>query len=583
MKELLTLRCPSEYGYWQASAILSDKRFPIVKRKLPRRLDPAPVRSAFMDATPPPDQNLRILQIYNIYRLALSAILLATFLTNPISTQLGNLVPSLFLQTALVYTSFSLTVLLVFRRTTHRELPQRLLSALFIGDILALTLLSHASSGVESGLALLHLVTVAAGSLLLRKRMSTFLAAIASIAIIFSEAYLNLRMSVPANQYIQAGLLGALLLAASLYLESLAERMRLSAQLAAEQASSILNLEQLNQLIIKRMRSGILVVDAAGTVLTANDAAHRMLHHAGVPGDAGPAAGLPAVLRKQLELWRQNPGRRLPTFAFSKSSPQMQANFAFLTPSSESSILIFLEDSSQMIQRVRQMKLASLGRLTASIAHEIRNPLGAISHASQLLDEAPALAPSEKRLIEIILNHCARVNHIIEDVLQMSRQRQEASERVNLKDWLAHFVENYRTTHQLNGPITIAVTQPDTEVRVIITQLEQILNNLFENGLRYSAQSTGFTTLTLEAGMTGPQEFQVPYLNVIDDGPGVDPQTEEHLFEPFHTTENAGTGLGLYISKELCEANQAQLSYRRTESGKSCFSIHFPHPDRNMD
>ena len=536
-----------------------------------------------MDATLPPDQNLRILQIHNIYRLALSTILLATFLTNPISTQLGNLVPSLFLQTALVYTAFSLIVLIAFRRSTHSELSQRLVSALFIGDILALTLLSHASSGVESGLALLHLVTVAAGSLLLRKRMSTFLAAIASIAIIFSEVYLNLRMSVPANQYIQAGLLGALLLAASLYLESLAERMRLSAQLAAEQASSILNLEQLNQLIIKRMRTGILVVDTAGAVLTANDAAHRMLRHAGTADDGAQAAIMPAVLRKQLELWRQNPGRRLPTFGFSKSSPQIQANFAFLTPSSESSILIFLEDSSQMIQRVRQMKLASLGRLTASIAHEIRNPLGAISHASQLLEEAPALAPAEKRLVEIILNHCARVNHIIEDVLHMSRQRQEASERVNLQDWLAQFVENYRSTHQLNGAITISVTPPETELRVIISQLEQILNNLFENGLRYSAQSTGFTTLSLEGGMTGPQEFQVPFLHVIDDGPGVDPQTEEHLFEPFHTTENAGTGLGLYISKELCEANQAQLSYRRTESGKSCFSIHFPHPDRNLD
>jgi len=158
-----------------------------------------------MDATPPPDQNLRILQIYNLYRLALSAILLASFLTNPISTQLGNLVPALFLQSALAYTASSLLVLLVFRRTQHREVPQRLISGLFIGDILALTLLSHASGGVESGLALLHLVTVAAGSLLLRKRMSTFLAAIASIAIIFIEAYLSLRMSVPANQYIQAG------------------------------------------------------------------------------------------------------------------------------------------------------------------------------------------------------------------------------------------------------------------------------------------------------------------------------------------------------------------------------------------
>jgi len=577
----------SECGYWQASAILSDKHFPIVKRKLPRDFTPAPVRPAFMDATLHSDQNIRILQVYNVYRLALSVILLATFLTNPISTQLGNLVPDVFLRSALTYTTFSLLVLMLFRGREHKVAQQRLLSTLFIGDILALTVLSHTSSGVESGLALLLLVTIAAASLLLRKRMSTFLAAIATLAIIFSEVYLNLRVNVPANQYIQAGLLGALLLAASIYLESLAERMRLSAQLTAAQASSILNLEQLNQLIITRMRTGILVVDAAENVLTANDAALRMLRLASGESNSNPAnadhVALPTVLRQQLTQWRTSPGRRLPTFGFSKSSPQIQANFAYLTSSSESSILIFLEDSSQMIQRVRQMKLASLGRLTASIAHEIRNPLGAISHASQLLEEAPALAPPEKRLIEIILNHCARVNHIIEDVLQMSRQRQEASERVNLFDWLTQFVEAYRSTHELNGNITIVVTPPETEVRVIISQLEQILNNLFENGLRYSALRTGITNLTLEGGMTGPHEQQVPFLNVIDDGPGVDHVTEEHLFEPFHTTENSGTGLGLYISKELCEANQAQLSYRRTDSGKSCFSIHFPNPDRNMD
>jgi len=540
-----------------------------------------------MDATPSSEQNFRILQIYNIYRLALSAILLATFLTNPISTQLGNLLPGLFLQSALAYTAFSLLVLLLFRGREHHVTQQRLLSALFIGDILALTFLSHASSGVESGLALLLLVTIAAASLMLQKRMSPFLAAIATLAIIFSEVYLNLRMDVPANQYIQAGLLGALLLAASIYLESLAERMRVSAQLAAEQASSIVNLEQLNQLIIKRMRTGILVVDTAERILTANDAALRLLRAVSSDKDdvdtGIESLELPAAIRQQLSLWRQNPGRRLPALGLSKSSPQIQANFAFLTPSSESSILIFLEDNTQMIQRVRQMKLASLGRLTASIAHEIRNPLGAISHASQLLAEAPALATAERRLLEIILNHCGRVNHIIEDVLQMSRQRQEATERVNLQDWLQHFVESYRATHQLNGRIAVKVTPRDTEVRVITSQLQQILNNLFENGLRYSALRTGITSLTLEGGMTGLLGQQIPYLDVIDDGPGVDPATEEHLFEPFHTTENAGTGLGLYISKELCEANQAQLSYRRTDAGKSCFSIHFPHPDRNLD
>jgi len=525
------------------------------------------------------DQNSRILQIYNLYRLALSSILLATFQTNPVTTQLGSLDPSLFLQTSLLHTSFSLLVLVVLRWRDPAHLPAQLPSALFMADILALTLLGYASSGVESGLPLLHLVTIAAASLVLRRRLSTFLAAIATLAVILSELYISLLTFVPANQYIQAGLLGALLMAASIYLESLAERMRQGAQLAAEQASSILNLEQLNQLIIRRMRTGVLVVDATGKVLTANDAALQLLHP-GVEQPATPdAPALPEILRQQLQQWQDNAGIRLPAFALSRASAQLQASFTYLNPGSRSSILIFLEDTAQMIQRVRQMKLASLGRLTASIAHEIRNPLGAISHASQLLRESPDLPAADARLVEIILTHCARVNHIIEDVLHMSRQRQEASEPIILQEWLTSYIDNYRATHSVTGTISLSIEPPSTQVRVITSQLEQILNNLFENGLRYSQKKTGIGSLSLEGGMS---ELKAPFLHIIDDGPGVDAATEEHLFEPFHTTENSGTGLGLYISKELCEANQARLSYRRTEDGRSCFSIHFPHPDRNM-
>ncbi len=525
------------------------------------------------------EQNSRILQIYNLYRLALSSILLATFLTNPVTTQLGSLDPTLFLQTSLLHTAFSLLVLLVLRWRDPQRLPAQLPSALFMTDILALTLLGYASSGVESGLALLHLVTIAAASLLLPRRMSTFLAAIATLAVIFSELYISLRAFVPANQYIQAGLLGALLLAASIYLENLAERMREGAQLAAEQASSILNLEQLNQLVIRRMRTGVLVVDAEGRVLTTNDAALQLLHDDDRQGTVPSLTELPPVLLQLLRQWQGNTGTRQPAFALNRDSAQLQATFTYLNPGSRASILIFLEDTTQMIQRVRQMKLASLGRLTASIAHEIRNPLGAISHASQLLRESADLPAADARLVQIILTHCARVNHIIEDVLQMSRQRQEASECITLKDWLETYIENYRATHQLNGEITLSINPASTQVRVITSQLEQILNNLFENGLRYSLRKTGYSNLEVQGGLSA---MNAPMLHIIDEGPGVDAATEEHLFEPFHTTENSGTGLGLYISKELCEANQARLSYRRTEDGRSCFSIHFPHPDRNM-
>jgi len=542
-----------------------------------------------MEANFQSDQNIRILQIFNFYRTSLALILLISFLTGATTTQLGNHASSLFLETVVIYLAFSLFVIILLKPQKTFTQRQRLLSSLFIIDILAIALMTYSSRGVVSGLGLLHLVTIAAGSILVIGRMSTLLAAIASIATIYGEIYLSFSNQVPANQYIQSGLLGALLFATSLYLQTLAERMRKTAILTQKQASSIVNLEHLNHLIIQRMRTGILVVGADNNIITANDAAQQILtsekhkNNKKTSHDNQFSLTLPEILVQHLQTWKIDPRKRPPTFSLNKGGPQLQANFAYLHPNADPSVLIFLEDSSQIIQRVRQMKLASLGRLTASIAHEIRNPLGAISHASQLLAEAKSLQEADHKLLRIILKHCDRVNLIIEDVLQVSRQKQESAERINLNDWLNNFVANYKDTHQPNGNISIEVHPPTTEIRVICSQFEQILNNLFENGLRYSERSTGIATLKLKGGINSSAGFKLPVLHIIDDGDGVDPDTEEHLFEPFSTTESTGTGLGLYLSKELCEANQAQLSYRRTKKGKSCFSINFSHPDRNID
>ncbi len=539
-----------------------------------------------MDATIQSDQNIRILQIYNVYRFFLALLLLLSFLTGATTTQLGNQDPAVFLYTTLALLAFSLLVIFVLKPERTFSRRQRLLSTLFIIDIMCIALLTYSSRGVLSGLGLLHLVTIAAGSILIVGRMSTLLAAIASIATIYSEIYLSFTRDVVANQYIQSGLLGALLFAASLYLQGLAVRMRRSAQLAAEQASSILSLEQLNHLIIQRMRTGIVVVGADAAIITANDAAFQMLINHSGQGSLTPSStilSLPDALLENLAQWKDNNDLRTPTFKTQKNGPQIQANFAYLTPQSDSNILIFLEDSSQIIQRVRQMKLASLGRLTASIAHEIRNPLGAISHASQLLKENDALEPADQRLLEIVLSHCARVDHIIDDVLHMSQHKKDNTDRINLYAWVSQFVAEYHEAHQVQGTISIDIEPRDIEVRVITSQLQQILNNLVENGLRYSAKATKEENLLIKGRLDVKGKTIRPILHVIDDGLGIDSQAEEHLFEPFNTTESTGTGLGLYISKELCEANQAQLSYRRTSNGKSCFSIHFAHPDRNID
>ncbi|MDX1491981.1 MAG: ATP-binding protein [Pseudohongiellaceae bacterium] len=527
-------------------------------------------------------QNVRILLIYNIYRLSLALVLGLSFYFSPSNSPLGSYHPDIFVQTVSMYCLFALAVLFILKPDktfTHR---QRLLSALLALDILAIALVSYSSGGAVSGFSLLHLVTISAGGILIKGRMSTLLAAIATIATLSTESYLSITYEDAAKQYVQSGLLGALLFATSIYLQLLAERIRKSADLTEKQASSIYNLEQLNQLIIQRMRTGILVVHPNGEIITLNDAAAKML---GLGQDKPlNQQRLPPQVSDYLRSWINNTRSSLPPIALQKSAPKIQINFAYLSTNSDSDILIFLEDTTQFVQRAQQMKLASLGRLTASIAHEIRNPLGAISHASQLLQESENLDKSDGRLLDIVLDHCDRVNLIIEDVLQMSKQQQRNAERFNLNDWVKQFVQLYCDTHKLEGQIAIETDFPSSniDVKFIPSQLEQVIRNLIENGLRYSLKQTGSAHLILEGRIASEDYGERPVLNIIDDGEGIDADAQEHLFEPFYTTEKSGTGLGLYISKELCEANQAQLSYGRTSDGKSCFSIYFSHPDKNI-
>jgi len=535
-------------------------------------------------------QNYRILKIYNVYRVGLSLILLLSFFTSQAITKPGNYDPEIFLYVTVVYFLFSFIIGfdLIFHRR-YANSPQ-LVSSLLIVDILAITLVTYSSGGVVSGLGLLLLMIIAAGGILISGILSTFLAAVASIALIYSEVYLSFTTNNAGNQYLQAALLGVLLFLTSLYLQMVSERIRRAAALTEQQASSIVDLEQLNDLVIQRLRTGIIVVDNDNRILTKNSAAENLLsfkrlrvNTAAKKSSHSSVRRLPARLEQQLNNWKQDNQIKLPAFRARKSGPQLQASFIHLNPKTESNILIFVDDNSQFLQQARQLTLASLGRLTASIAHEIRNPLGAISHATQLLKESENINDEDQRCIEIVLSHSARVNLIIEDILQMSRHQEQRPEKINLYDWLQKFVHNYSASHSVSGDISLEIRPRDTVIRVITNQLEQILTNLFENGLRYSIKATGIATLTIRGGSDVTLQTSKAFLHIIDDGPGVSARAEEHLFEPFYTTESTGTGLGLYISKELCEANQAQLLYKKTRKGKSCFSIYFSNPNRNVN
>lgn len=519
--------------------------------------------------------------VYNIYRIVLPLILLVTSL-GPNSTLLGALDPSLFVQVCTAYAVFGVIITFFIPLGTRIVKSSHILTGSLIIDIFAITMLTYSSGGMISGLGLLLIVTVASGSILIRGRISTFLAAVAALSLIYSELYLTLSLDSSGNQFVQTGILGAILFVTSLYIQTLTNRIYKATILADKQASDIVDLEKLNNEIIQRMRTGVVVVNAETQIVSMNSAARSILTpilQADENEEEHPYK-LPSILSEQLGLWKINSKRQPQPIVIPNSSRQVQLNFAFLNPESDSDVLVFLEDNRQIVQRVRQMKLASLGRLTASIAHEVRNPLGAISHASQLLRESVTVTDDDKRMIEIILDHCNRVNLIIEDVLDASRHDDTTANLIGLGEWLSKFIENYKATHELCDEVSLSIDPDDVKVNVIEGQLEQILNNLFDNGLRYSYKKTGEATLSVEAGIDNKEGDTQPFIHIVDDGPGIEEEDESRLFEPFHTTESSGTGLGLYISKELCEANQSQLVYGRTASGKSSFSIYFSNPDR---
>ena len=521
--------------------------------------------------------NVNLLKVYNYYRVFVGVALLAMFLQHYTDTRLGRLRPESFLWVALFYTGVNLLSAISTQALPARLFRRQVAAVVFVlFDIAALAWLMYLSGGVGSGLGVVILVAVAAGSVLVTGRVSAFIAAVASIVVLYEEFYVSLMPPDYRSDYFQAGILGAIYFATSIAIQTLSARLRRTEITSLSRAAEVADLERVNRSIIQRMRTGIIVVDDNDHPRVLNQSARSLLG-LGTHDESTPA--LPRPLIERLRAWRADTRVRTGPFDIAPTTPEIRANFSAVRPERpDADVIVFLEDTVEIQQHAQQLKLAALGRLSASIAHEIRNPLGAISHAGQLLSESRNLDKGDTRLTDIINMQSRRMNGVIENVLELSRRRPPSPIRLNLQNWLTDFVAEFQQSMPDAVEIGISVEPAATEVRVDPGQLGQALTNLAVNGLRYSKQKTGRATLTIDGGIDASTDR--PYLNVIDDGPGVPDDKVDKLFEPFFTTERTGTGLGLYITREMCEANQARVTYTRDRRGRSCFRITFAHPDR---
>ena len=517
-------------------------------------------------------ENWKLLRYFNGYRAFIACAAAVYALAGIHISPFGDTNRALFSGTALVYAALMVAGFVSsWRRWPSFETQTGILSFL---DVILLTILLHASGGLSSGLGLLLVVSVGGSSLLLGTRLTIFFAALATVAIGVEVNWAFLTGGFwSTDGYTQGGLLGFGLFATAALSHALAERLRATEALAQRRGVDLANLSQINDLIIQRMQSGVLVCDSGGQVHMLNKSARDFLGLreplSGKPHLADISASLATQMADWLARSAASRGRQLVT---TRGGYTLLPRFLAIGDGKNSGVLVFLEDTAILKQQAHQLKMSALARLTASIAHEIRNPLGAIIHAGQLLSESTGQTGEEKRLVRIIDDQSRRMNVIVENVMQLSRRDHVNPVVLDLTAWTKDFAHQFAETGG-KPPEIISVNTPGTiEVCMDPDQLAQVIGNLCQNALRHSPPFTGQPLIALKAGTDSDRR---PFLDVIDWGSGIPPEIVDNIFDPFFTTTPRGTGLGLYIARELCEGNGARLDYHPGDGIGSRFRVTF--------
>ena len=529
----------------------------------------------------PSDLAWRVIGLLNLYRVLVPLLLLSLRSFAGSTWGLVTARPSLFVSACVAY--FTAAVLLVIARRLHWSSLRIVAFVNASVDAVAIGFILYASGGIGSGLGILLVLPVLALTVLADRRDALLIAAVAALAVLTQQVFIGVTDAAPATDYTTAGVFGAALFVVALATWPVANRLRESEALVRRQVIDLANMAQLSQYIVQHLRESILVIDPQDRIRLINESAADILGDQSAYPDALIGEASPRLLFL-LESWRKGTdgSRDVPaaeqTFVAADGARVIRAYFAPLGATNPAPVLVFLEDTSLIDEKVQQSKLAALGRLSASIAHEIRNPVGAMSHAGQLLAESPRLTEDDRRLTQIIRSNAERVSGIINNVQRLSRREQARLERLPLTPWSTEFHEEFCATMQWPRE-RLAVSGPavEVEVRVDPDQLRQILWNLCENAIKHAVQEDPEQRIELRYGRMGATGR--PFLEVADRGTGVPAEHAGRIFEPFYTG-GRGTGLGLFLARELAQANGATLLYEARAGGGSIFRLVFADPRR---
>lgn len=523
----------------------------------------------------------RTLQTFNATRIVIAIVLLAYLSVN---AKKGFWISEHFLyrETCMAYVAAAVLFAILTASYRQRFLAQ--ITAQIAVDIAVISMLYMSAGGAKSGLGILYLFPLAGGAILAPLVLALFFTSIVTLVLLV-ESGVQLIKAADDASISQAGLFGAAFFAAVYVISRLADRLIKQEQLTVRHSQDLRMQEAINRLVIADMGDGILVLDQDGSIVTANPAAERMLGMT-LTDDQAPLKlaelSLLSPIAEALSAWTSKRANRQ---AANTDAPSIVA----IRPGTEVSLqsattawggrrdpvvhlklrfakagvpklnrdrtVIFLQDVSEIENQAQQLKLASMGRLTASIAHEVRNPLSAISYAASLMGEEAA-SPAQTRLVNIVGDNVARLNRMIEDILKLSRKAQGRGEPIALDAAITEILEEFRQTHPLEEEIVQAAGMGRHRICFDPLHLREVVVNLLSNALRYASGRKGSIRLRV---VSEPGERLE--LHVQDDGPPIAPEVRAHLFEPFYTTSSKGTGLGLYVARELCLNNGAMLDY----------------------
>lgn len=550
---------------------------------------PASMDRAIASAEPLPPRHLpgepswRALQYFALTRVLLAGALLSVASFGSASALFGlpeRATASVLLTGNGVYLGLAVMLALAAFRLRQHFVGQ--VAAQLAIDLVAITALVVGGGGLRGGIVALYLLPLAGASVLLPTSAAFFVCALVVLALLADAVLQVLPVAGSDSLLFQTGLVGAALFGITALLRMLTARLAEQERLARLRGRDLRNQLEINRLVIAQMEQGVLVVDTNTLVRASNLAGRTLL---GLPPSTqltgkklsdfpSLAPLLHAFLRwraaeRASGVWSDTVLQPIVTpdrEGHSLGRLEVRARFARPPSDSNDDFVVFLEDVRAVEERAQQLKLASMGRLTASIAHEIRNPLAAISHAGQLLAE-DSQEPLQQRLAGIVRENTQRLNRLVDDVLQVARREAPIGDSIVVAGFVHQWLQEFVRDRSVSAGRIVLMVEPKVVVKFEPSHLRQVLFNLVDNALRYASSAAGAIEILVERAVDDGGRVK---LWVLDDGPGLAPEVRAALFEPFMTTHARGTGLGLYLAREFCLANRCDLGYgsRRGRDGR---------------